>query len=92
MRKGIATQTIFMIVIGLAVVGLITVLVVRNVGTASEESQCSNAQNSYCRDWSLTGYDTDRDPGWENYQSSNSCSMPTDVSAREQRCRDLGYR
>ncbi len=84
-RKGIATQTIFLIVIGLAVVGLVVALVVTNVGSVRSSTSCRLAQNNFCEDWQNTG----SQPTWSEYDPPEDCSDSDGPSPGQ--CEGMGY-
>ncbi len=97
MKKGIATQTIFLIVIGLAVVGLVVALVVTNVGSTREQNDCRQAKTTFCEDWQIntqgnvnTGYDPDGDGNahtpadWSDGYRGNECGDPSDGDDKDE--------
>lgn len=85
--KGIATETIFYIVIGIVVVGLLVTLVISYTGSARSSSDCRVAQQQYCEYWENSGSATQ--PGetvWDDYNKTCTTGKPGKPA-----CGRLGY-
>lgn len=93
--KGIATETIFYIVIGIVVVGLLITLVISYTGTARASSDCKLAEQNYCQAWEASGEDTAKtpleDPKWASFVDPNSKCPKTTTAPSANRCNTIGY-
>jgi hypothetical protein len=95
-KKGIATETIFYIVIGIAVVSLVVLLVVNYTGKTRSEGNCRTAQDKYCEAWSAENYANSAGPqaagfNWDTnfkptYNLGATCLKPSSTI-----CSSRGY-
>ena len=63
MKKGIAVDTIILIILGVVVLGLVGYLIYKNAtNLANTPQECHTQAIIYCNEWKATGFLSDKEP------------------------------